>query len=48
MWKWYETEIPRRALNPRMAQERSNRLQIARAFQNVESLCSAQRFYAIV
>jgi len=36
----FETEISRRALDFHMAQERSNRLQIASAFQNVESLRS--------
>ena len=36
----FETEIPRCALDSRMAQERSNRLQIPGAFQNVESLRS--------
>ena len=34
----FETEISRCALDSCMAQERSNRLQIARAFQDVESL----------
>jgi hypothetical protein len=34
----FETEISRCALDSCMAQERSNCLQIARAFQNVESL----------
>jgi hypothetical protein len=34
----YETEISRCALDSCMAQERSNCLQIASAFQNVESL----------
>ena len=34
----FETEKPRCALDPCMAQERSNCLQIASAFQNVESL----------
>jgi hypothetical protein len=33
-----ETEIPRCALDCRMTQERSNGLQIASAFQDVESL----------
>jgi hypothetical protein len=33
----FEPEIPRRAFNLHMAQERSNRLQIASAFQNVEA-----------
>ena len=34
----FKTEISRCALDFRMAQERSNRLQIPSAFQNVESL----------
>jgi hypothetical protein len=34
----FKTEISRCALDLRMAQKRSNRLQIASAFQNVESL----------
>src|SRR3984893_1323222 len=34
----FETEISRGALDSCMAQQRSNRLQIAGAFQNVESL----------
>src|SRR3984893_13369388 len=37
----FETEISRGALDHCMAQERSNRLQIASTFQNVESLRSA-------
>ncbi len=40
----FETEISRRALDFHMAQECSNRLQIAGALQNVESLRPAQRF----
>jgi hypothetical protein len=35
----FETEISRGALDSCMAQERSNGLQIASSFQNVESLC---------
>jgi hypothetical protein len=42
-----ESEIPRRAFNLRMAQKSSNRLQIASAFQNVESLRPTQGFDAI-
>src|SRR5271166_4583667 len=37
----FETEISRCALDSCMTQKRSNRLQIASAFQNVESLRSA-------
>jgi hypothetical protein len=43
----FETEIPRRAFDLHMAQKRSNRLQIASAFQNVESLRPTQGFDAI-
>jgi hypothetical protein len=50
--KWirigFQAEKSRRALNPCVAQERTNRLQIASAFQNVESLGPPQGVYAIV
>src|ERR1700686_520448 len=44
----FETEISRCALDSCMAQERSNCLQIASAFQNVESLRPAKRLYAVI
>jgi len=44
----FQAEKSRRALNPQVAQERTNCLQIASAFQNVESLGPPQGVYAIV
>ena len=44
----FETEIPRCAFDLHMAQECSNRLQIASALQDVEGLRPAQRFHAII
>src|SRR6202040_2425502 len=44
----FETQISRCALDSCMAQERSNCLQIASTFQNVESLRPAERLYAVI
>src|ERR1700720_3320983 len=44
----FETEISRCALDSCMAQQRSNCLQIASTFQNVESLRPARRLYAVI
>jgi len=42
-----QAEIPRCALNLHMAQQRPNRLQVARPFQDVQSFRPAQRLQAI-
>src|SRR4029077_5226337 len=44
----FETEISRCALDSCMAQQRSNCLQIASAFQNGESLRPAKRLFAVI